>query len=48
MELDAAITLGSSILIGTMYFLLLIIMEGRRPKGNDSLPITFSIMLSAC
>jgi len=47
-ELDAAITLGYSILIGTMYFFLLIKIEGKTPKGNDTFPITFSIILSAC
>jgi hypothetical protein len=47
-ELDAAMTLGYYILIGTIYFLLLIIIEGRTPKGNEILPITFYIILSAC
>ncbi len=46
-ELVAATTLGSSIDIGTEYFLLLMRIIGTTPIGIDSLPMTFSIILSA-
>lgn len=45
-ELAAARTLGSSMHIGTVYFLLLIMIMGNTPIGRDNLPTTFSIILS--
>jgi len=47
-ELVAATTLGSSVHIGTIYFLLLISSIGTTPRGRESLPITFSMILSPC
>ncbi len=46
-ELQAATTEGSSMHIGTMYYLLLMTMSGTTANGSDSLPITFSIIVSA-
>ena len=40
-ELQAATTEGSSTHIGTIYFLLLIVIWGMTAKGNESVPITF-------
>ena len=39
--LVAATTLGSSMHIGTMYFLLLMSSMGTTPRGRESLPIIF-------
>jgi hypothetical protein len=46
-ELQAATTEGYSILIGIIYFLLLIVKQGTTESGNDTTPITFSIIESA-
>lgn len=46
-ELQAATTDDSSMHIGITYYFLLITINGTTAKGNDSFPITFSIILSA-
>ena len=43
----AAITLGSSIAIGTEYDFPLILKLSPRPRGIDIIPIQFSIIKSA-
>ena len=44
---QAAITLGSSIAIGTEYDFPLILKLSPRPRGSDIIPIQFSIIKSA-
>jgi hypothetical protein len=46
-ELHAATTDGYSIHIGIIYYLLLITICGTTANGNDNLPTTFSIIVSA-
>jgi len=44
---QAAITLGSSIAIGTEYVFPLILKFSPRPRGIDIIPMQFSIIKSA-
>ncbi len=46
-ELTAATTDGSSMHIGIIYFLWLILIIGTTANGKDNLPITFYIIESA-
>lgn len=46
-ELHAATTEGSSMHIGIISFFLLITNYGTTERGNESIPITFSVMVSA-
>lgn len=46
-ELHAATTDGSSMHIGIISFFLLITNYGTTESGNESIPITFSVIVSA-
>ena len=47
MELQAATTEGSSMHMGIMIFFLLITNSGTTESGKLTIPITFSVMVSA-
>ena len=47
MELQAAITDGSSMHIGIIYYFWLITNKGTIERGRDNVPMTFSTMVSA-